>query len=349
MAMRRIAVLHLLVWSSPFALRAALADPPRADECLYPDDCFRHGPLVTIVTAGRCESRSAFRERYVHHASTDERVQMWNDRKRLMTDRILDAYDLTESQHAACGRVVDEYSADRRRRMGKHFDEISDLRSKKIDRIAEYVDAVRQARAGAPQAWAKLPGSENDPVLQDLNERLQRFDELYPRDWGEFADRIEDILLPEQARRGRERLAEQFPFTISSTHGAKLRSTGSGTGDDANATPQSNDEDLDTWSAYLRRWIDRYGPTPGQLTAATSILEEVRARGAQLTQAVYDGTGNDPTTPEEELGQRRREVLQLELDDLFEQFRTRLDALLTTEQRQNSAANEPNSEINNTP
>ncbi|NOT02767.1 MAG: hypothetical protein HOP29_19360 [Phycisphaerales bacterium] len=351
MPKRRVAIYQMLAWSGSFALNATMADPPRAETCLYPDDCFRHGPAVTIVTVGTCESRSAFRERYIHHASTDERVQMWNDRKRLMTDRILDAYDLTESQRAACGRVRDKYFADRRRQMGEHFDEISDLRSKKIDRIGEYVDAVRHARAGAPEAWAKLPGSENDPVLQDLDQRLQRFKELYPSNWGEFADRIEDILPPEQARSGRERLAEQFPFTISSTHGARMGTDESKTDDDTTADSLVDDRDLDAWGAYLRRWTERYAPTPGQLTAATSILQEVRTQSDQLGGALFDGNGQDGSTKDEaaEVTQRRREVRQLELDDLFGRLRTRLDALLTTEQKQISAANEPNGGIDNTP
>lgn len=346
---------HVLVavlasaWASPFACQADLLDSPPTDGCLYPTDCFRHGPGVTVTTVGKCESRSKFRERYIHRANAEERMRMWKDRSRLMTDKILDAYEITDAQRVACVQVVDEYIANRRRVMANHLDEIRGLHRATIDRIREYVDAAGHARDGAPDAWNRMPGADDDPVLQELGERLQRLREMYPNDWGEFADRVEDVLPPEQARRGRERLAEQFPFALASSHGAKLASNGSETGNDSSVLPQAKDKDLDTWSGYLRQWTERYAPTPGQLTAAASVLMEVRARSVQLDSAVFGESAPDRTTGDQELTQRRREVLQLELDDLFEQFRTRLDALLTTAQRESPAGSVLHDESGQTP
>ena len=249
-----------------------------------------------------------------------------------LADKILDAYRLTKTQKEKCNAIRDEFWADWGRQMGKQqFDEVVGLHDDAFDRLREHLDVLVAAMDGAPgaeEARAKLPRVDDDPELQNLEERLKEIQQDHPIDWSDLADRIEDALPKEQARRGRERLGERFPYSVSRTHGEKLGAAETKTGADAG--------DMDRWEAYVRTFTARYQLTPGQSNAARSILEEVRAQAAKLTHTMGDEVARYEAGGHLEEARRRREILQFDLDDLFEGFKTRLDALLTTSQQQQS-------------
>lgn len=312
------------------------AAPPDVDKCVYPDDCLRHHYSGINSGWGSCECRSAWKAQYIH-GTRDKRLQMRAERRKPMAEKILGAYRLTEAQKEKCNGIREEFWAARRRNMGNpQVEKVRALRAAAVERVREHFHALTQVQDGAPgaaEALSKLPRVEDDLELQSLERRLDEFYLDHPIDWSDFADRIEDALPQEQAKRGRERLGERFPYSVSSTHGEKLGTGKTKTGVDAG--------DMDRWGAYIRAFTARYQLTPGQSNAARSILEEVRARGAKLTHTMRDEVARFQAGGHQEEARHRREVLQFDLDDLFEGFNARLDALLTTAQRQQSTSAEP--------
>ncbi len=310
----------------------SVSEAPRDDEkCMFPDDCLRHTSAGINIGWGKCEGRSAWRERYVT-STRDERLRMRRARRTSMRQKILDAYGLTEAQRETCDRICAEFSANWRRGMGEQFDEVRALRRQQIDRLREYADATREFQRGAPgasEALKQFPGVRDDPKLRIPREREQQIKRAHPYDWSGLADRIEDALPKEQAKLGRERLGARFPFTISRRHGEKLAAESTGTEFDA--------REIDRWGAYVRQFTDRYELTEGQANAVASILREVRTQDAQLTLRMGDEAERDEARGHQEAARRRREAFQLDLDDLFENFKARLDGLLTTVQRRTSA------------
>ena len=325
----RLFISLLIVPSSGvFVAYADSAASQDKERCVLPGDCLRHGYAGTSIGWGKCTSRSAWKQRYIH-ATPDERARMWKERGKPMGKIIFDAYDLTDAQKETCNRIREQSIKEWRREMGEQFEEARGLRARSGERILELVRVGREVRngeAGAAEAWKKLTSDREELVNSGIRERLQEINRDHPIDWSDLADRIENVLPQEQAKRGRQRLAERFPFTISSRHGEKLGTDKPTTGGGAS--------DIDRWGAYVRKFTARHQLTQGQSSAAASILGEVRARDVQLTRTMRDEVAHYQARADEESAQRRREVFQFDVDDLFEGFKARLDGLLTTAQKQ---------------
>ena len=336
MVKRLLISLLTLASSGIVAAYSVSASPPDVDRCAFPDDCLRHHYSGINSGWGSCECRSAWKARYIH-GTRDKRLQMRAERRKPMAEKILGAYRLTETQKEKCNGIRKEFWADRRRKMGKQqAEEARALRASMAERLGEHIHALIQAQEGAPgaeEAWAKLPRVDDDPEFQGIKQRLNEIQVEHPIDWSDLADRIEDALPKEQAKRGRERLSERFPYSVSGTHGEKL---GSG-----KTKPGADAGDTDRWEAYVRAFTTRYELTSGQSDAARSILEEVRAQAGKLTRTMDAEVARDQAGGRQKEARRRREVLQFDLDDLFESFQARLDARLTTSQQQQSTSAEP--------
>ena len=319
-----------LASSGVFAANTASAAPQDDEKCVFPGDCLRHSYFGTNIGWGKCQNRSAWKERYIH-ATPDERARMRKERGKPMGERIFDAYHLTDAQKKKGYRIREQFFAEQRRGMGEQFEEARGLRAQKMERIGEHVHLAKQVRNGVPgaaEAWANLPSSRDDPVLGTLDERLKEIYRDHPIDWSDLADRIEDELPQEQAKRGRQRLAERFPLSISSRHGEKLVGHGHST--------DGGTSDIDRWEAYVQEFTARHQLTEGQSNAAASILVDVRAQDAKLTRAMRDEVARFQRKADEDSAHRRREVYQFDVDDLLDGFKTRLDSLLTTAQKQMS-------------
>lgn len=265
------------------------------------------------------------------HATQDERRRMWKQRGKSMAERIFDAYDLTDAQRTSCDHIHEQFNKEWRQGAGEQFEEARGLRAQSIERIGERLRVGRDLRDGedgAAEAWTKLTSAGEKLEDRRILERRQEIKREHPIDWSDLADRIEDILPHEQAIRGRQRLADRLPLTISSRHGQEVA------GDTSSADDGTND--VDRWEAYVRKFTARYQLTDGQANAAVSILVDVRAQDARLTRAMREEVALFQTNADEESARRRREVHQFEVDDLLDGFKTRLDSLLTTVQQQTS-------------
>ena len=328
MVERLLISLLTLASSGVFAAHTVSAAPRDDDECVFPGECLRHSYVGINIGWGKCQNRSAWKERYIH-GTPDERARMWKERGKPMSERIFDAYDLTNAQRTSCNHIREQAFKEWRLEMGEQFEESRGLRRRSVERMRELVRVggeVTNGEPGAAEAWKKLTSARERLVDRGIEERRQEIKREHPFDWSDVADRIEDILPQEQAIRGRQRLAERFPFTISSRHSEKLGADKPTTGDRAS--------DIDRWGAYVREFTARHQLTQGQSSAAASILGEVRAQDARLTHAMRDEVAHYQARANEESARRRREVFQFDIDDLFEGFKARLDGLLTTAQKQ---------------
>lgn len=303
---------------------------------MFPGDCLRHTVFGVSGIWGTCKSNSAWRERFVH-TTPDERDRMWKERGKPMGVRILDAYRLSEGQRKKCDRIREAFWAERQREAGSELlDEGRTLRAQVRKRAREYAEMGRQVQTGVPgaaEAWAKLAPMQDDPQIRSMNDRLKEIRTVHPIDWSDLADRVENALPPEQAKRGRERLAERFPFSVSKRHGESLI-TGTAGKDAAALDARADAAALDRWQAYVTAFTKRYQPTHAQADATASVLQEVRTRAAQLAHTMQDEVARYQADGLEEEARRRREAYQLDLDDLFDGFKSRLYDILTSAQQQ---------------
>lgn len=327
-----------IAMSGTIAFGVSSASAQHNEECIFPGDCLRHTVFGISGVWGKCESSSAWRERFVH-ATPDERDRMWKERGKPMGARILDAYRLSGSQRKKCDEISEAFWVDRRREVeSEMLDEGRKLRAQVRERARVYAETGHAAQDGVPgaaKAWEALPPIKDDPQLRGMMKKLDAMREAHPIDWSDLADRIEDALPPEQAQRGRERLAERYPFTISKQHGEKLENretanVGAGAG--------AGVADVDRWQMYVAVFTNRYRLTRAQSDATASVLQEVRTRADQLFHGMQDEVARYEADGLQAEASRRREVYQLDLDDLFEGFTSRLHSLLTSAQQQNPNA-----------
>jgi len=249
-------------------------------------------------------------------------------------ERIFEAYELSDAQREACDAVHQELIESWRRGMGERFDECQALRAQMMQHDRKRMDIARAAADGDKEAKAWIRNNHEDSTMVDLHRRVNQLTQENPFDWSELADRIEDILPPEQAKRGRTRLAWKYPLTVSPVYGQSLLSeapANAGTDDKLNSRANGP---VDAWDAYILAFKKRYQPSQAQQSAIESILKELRGRRTELARAAEIDIKSYKDGEFSETAKRRRELLQLDVEELFQALRTRLDGLLTTAQRE---------------
>jgi hypothetical protein len=124
----------------------------------------------------------------------------------------------------------------------------------------------------------------------------------------------------------------------------------------ASATEEADPEGFDEpgryvppnrWQAYLRRFARTYDLDGAQMTAAQSILEEMEERSGSYEEThrrefeTIEAKFKVATGPTKEQLQAEQEHLRQPLVDMFDEYKKRLHALLTAEQRQRASKPEP--------
>ncbi len=111
--------------------------------------------------------------------------------------------------------------------------------------------------------------------------------------------------------------------------------------------PQQREDDyvpLDKWESYTKQFIKRFQLDEGQQTAAMAVLKEMRERATSYRDAHRQAMRQAEKDLRSARGQARGHVqaelneLQAPLDRMFEEFRARLDGLLTESQRRLSGS-----------
>lgn len=298
----------------------------------------------------RREERRRRWEQY-NTATAAERAQMRVDRLVDMTSRI---YDLDDSQQVMVRNEILQMQAERRVAMGADADEYDKLREKMVEiwqtqRDEGSADEDRRSRRERRRAMRA------NPEYSELRERMRAIEDKYPMDWEAAAKRVEALLPPEQAERGRARRAERE---------ARWRDRGR---DRDRRRGQVRDNDrgvvagdsvdnvqnpmgsapvqqpmlqkgaakaVHPWETYTNEFIARHELTPTQVNSAQAILRDLMQRAAQIETSLADRIADAEKVTDNVSRRKRLAEIRAPIDSLFDELKGRLDGLLTAAQRQ---------------
>lgn len=314
--------------------------------------------------AERRERRARW-ERY-RNASPQERRQLRVDRMVDMTARM---YELDDAQRVMVRNEIVAMQAERRLAMGADADTYDQLREQMFEfwqrRRAEDGDSDGDRRSRR-RRWREL---RDDPEFQTLRAKLRRIEEKYPMDWEAAAQRVEALLPPDQAARGRERREERFSRwrrrreerdrrseardrteADLSRGGAASDSQPSADGSSPAAIAQAGAADrrqtpvasnaasmqvppVHPWEAYVREFIAKHDLDGAQTNSAYAILKDARTRAAQIEAATATKRAEAEKIRDAAEREKRLAELNRPIDSLFDELRQRLDGLLRAAQR----------------
>ncbi len=150
------------------------------------------------------EERQRRREQWQRYrnATPEERRQLRNERMLDMTAR---TYELSDEQREQVRVEMQAMQEERRAKMGPAADEYDKLR----DEMFEYWRTARESSGedggDGERRRGRMREFQQDPEFQALRSRMREIEEQYPFDMEAAAQRIEALLPPEQAAKGRER------------------------------------------------------------------------------------------------------------------------------------------------
>lgn len=312
--------------------------------------------------ARRNERRQRW-ERY-NNATPVERSQMRVDRMVDMTSRM---YELDEVQKVMVRQEIMQVQAERRAAMGPDADELDKLREQmtefwRTQRDAESAEGA--SRSGRDRARAL----RNNPEFRQLREKMRAIENKYPMDWEAAAQRVEALLPPEQAERGRARRAERESRWRDRRGGEGRRGNRSerragqnegsvvagdsvnqnrsdqdarvaarAAGAEAPVVESSKPAPVHPWEVYTHEFIKRHQLAPTQANAALAILQDSRQRGARIEASIAAELAEAEKIADSVGRQKRLAELRAPIDRLFDDLKGRLSGLLTAEQRKNEA------------
>ncbi len=307
----------------------------------------------------RGERRRERRER-MRNATPEERQQM---RLEGWVERTTRMYDLDEAQQVRVRAELAAIQQERRLAMGADAEEHDRLRRQMSDlwaKRAEEAGPEREARRGQRQRM------RDDPEFAKLRERMREIDDKHPFDTDGAIKRLEALLPEEQVRKGQARREEWRAREIDRNRQGRGRDgdrqesrrrprTGEITverranpevirqeeakpapeqGEPRMATPpQTAERELLPWEKYTREFITRHECPPRQANAAMSILKDVQLRAEKLRRANAERIAEAEKIPDSAARNKRLAELNGPVDQLFDELKSRLDSLLTAEQR----------------
>jgi hypothetical protein len=263
-----------------------------------------------------------------------------------MVDRATEMYDLDDAQKISVKQEFETLQAQRRTSMGPEADEFDQLRTK----MTEIMDKARESSKGTPPDRETMRKMRDDPELKKIRERMRAIDEKYPFNWDDALKRIESLLPPEQAAKGRAlreerddsgrdaRSPDRFPrFRREDSERRKRDRAGRNRNRTGNSSPDAAAGDkaaeikpvaprpLHPWEVYVHQFIAEHKLTDVQSNSAMAILKDMRQRAEQVEKHVADKPAATTQSSADEIKKRT--------DAIFEELKQRLDALLTAEQR----------------
>lgn len=288
------------------------------------------------------------------NATPEQRRQMQVDR---MIDRAARTYDLDDSQKPLVRTEIENIQRERRQAMGPDAEEYDKLR----EQMSRYWRPASNEN-GEPVSRDELRERRrrmmDDPEFRKVRDRLRELDRKYPVNWEDAMKRVETLLPPEQAQKGRKRIEEREARREERAQRwrarAELRKARRGEVDPNAAAAGNSVSTLPTkvespssaappvqppatvlhpWEIYVREFIAQHQLTAAQQAAAMAVLKDVRFRAAQTELSLREKTAqaeemSDPTARAARLAQLR-EPTEL----LFLELKNRLDGLLTASQR----------------
>lgn len=305
--------------------------------------------------ARRAERRQRW-DRY-NNATPAERSQMRVDRLVEMTAR---TYELDESQKVMVRQEILQMQAERRVAMGADAEELDKLREK----MGQFWRSQQDAGGGDADSRPRRDRRReirSNPELREIRDKMRALEDKYPIDWDAAAKRVEALLPPEQAEKGRARRAErearwQDRRGNRDRRRGEARSNVNGrvAGDSIRnqsitqaeqrvppATEQAQSGNgtapvaaIHPWESYTNEFISHHGLTPAQTNSAKAILHDLMQRSAQFESSISDRLAEAEKIVDAVSRKKRIADLTAPNERLFDELKTRLDGLLTAAQRQ---------------
>jgi len=119
----------------------------------------------------------------------------------MRADRLVEmagrTYELTDEQRTLVKGEIEKMGEERKALMGADYDRYQQLREQMF---SYWRDRSANEGEGRPD-WRAM---RNNPEFQKLREELRSLEQKYPLDWDASMRRVESLLPPEQAAKGRE-------------------------------------------------------------------------------------------------------------------------------------------------
>ncbi len=340
-----VGLFSLIPIAQPFPQEGADADVDRSrGERADPED-----------ERSRSERRRERQERWQSYreATPEQRVQMRSERWVGIATRV---YDLDETQQQAVRLEVQAMETERRAVMGADADRYDALRDKMFEfwgrRSETEGDGANRDDEGRRDRWRRM---REDPAWRELREEMRTIEEKYPFNFETAAARVEALLPPDQAERGRERRQERM--SRWERRGDDRRRDGDRRDRDRPPRPEDRRQDaaatnpnssappvavqpasavapaLHPWEVHVRSFIEEHQLSEAQSTAAMALLKELRTRASQIELAQADRIHEAERLPDPAARKKRLAELRQPVDDLYKELQRRLDGLLTASQR----------------
>lgn len=137
------------------------------------------------------------------NATPEEREKMRSER---MVDMTARNYDLTDEQKTLVRTEMERMRDERKMLMGADYDRYEKLREQQFQYWQNRGQDGRGRGGPRGQDWERM---RNDPEFQKLRTEMRELETKYPFDWQASMTRIESLLPPEQAAKGRERFEQR--------------------------------------------------------------------------------------------------------------------------------------------
>lgn len=232
--------------------------------------------------------------------------QMLDWQMRMFTD----TYDLTNDQQAE----VREKLA----RLYKQDEAGREQRRQQMEEIGGQMrDLWRNRQDGRPVDEAKM---------RELREQMRKVWESSPLNWEKVTQEVESLLPAEQVEKGRrtreDRMA-QMRERFAQNQGRR----------DNNDGQFRFSGPRDSWESYVDSFIRRYGLDDAQTATARSILQDCVNRRNQLREKQREELTKINEIEDRQERMTKYQELQKPISELFEELRTRLDQIPTSDQR----------------
>ncbi len=287
-------------------------------------------------------------------ATPEQRRQMQVDR---MIDRATRTYELDDNQKPLVRTELETIQRERRQAMGPEAEEYDKLR----EQMSQFWRPPPNEK-GEPVSRDELRERRrrmmDDPEFRKVRDRLRELDRKYPVDWEDAMKRVETLLPPEQAEKGRKRIEEREARREERAQRwrerAELRRARRGEVDPNAAAAGTSVPTLPTkvespssaappvqppatvlhpWEIYVREFITQHQLTAAQQAAAMAVLKDVRSRAAQTELSLREKTAQAEEMSDPAARAARLAELRKPTDQLFIELKNRLDGLLTASQR----------------
>lgn len=271
-------------------------------------------------------------------------------------------YELSEEQQAKVKAEVTKISDEYRASLGKDAEEMDKIGQQMRDYWRQRRDAAESDEGGEGRDRRRGNPWE-DPKFQELMGKMREIQEKHPIDWEGSIERVESLLPPEQAAKGRERREERMNQWRERANGnndpelgpVNRRGRGGRRGPQREgdrgpreerrggpnrpgeaprgplagpAAPIPPAPPSHPWDAYVERFIDSHQLSESQAASARSIAKDMKHQAAALRESMVA----DKDMGGEARAKMRKE-LEARLEKMFEDMKARLQGLLTAEQR----------------